>query len=230
MLHLNQICHISLLIYIHLFPLFLFFFLSNSDLKSQTISGFFSYKQTKSRLFLGGFVKCLTVIQTQNTTVHQPPQRTRRSLNFIKHSSFLFQSVSHSLSSSYSTWFTSVVVALICLLSECELLLSPATLFPRYTHSLSLYLSVFFCFHWWVSVMIWWGFINIEQAELGLSKELREMLPIVVFRESFSVMDSQWVSSFFHPLKFESFCSPLSLVSSQGLIARNRYKCNERKL
>ncbi|ESQ33435.1 hypothetical protein EUTSA_v10009296mg, partial [Eutrema salsugineum] len=32
---------------------------------------------------------------------------------------------------------------------------------------------------------------SLSTAELGLSKELREMLPIVVFRESFSVMDSQ---------------------------------------
>ncbi|CAN8290159.1 unnamed protein product [Cochlearia groenlandica] len=31
---------------------------------------------------------------------------------------------------------------------------------------------------------------SLSTAELGLSKELREMLPIVVFRESFSVMDS----------------------------------------
>ncbi|KAG5384358.1 hypothetical protein IGI04_035828 [Brassica rapa subsp. trilocularis] len=32
---------------------------------------------------------------------------------------------------------------------------------------------------------------SISTAELGLSKELREMLPIVVFKESFFVMDSQ---------------------------------------
>ncbi|KAJ0235525.1 RING-H2 finger protein ATL58 [Hirschfeldia incana] len=32
---------------------------------------------------------------------------------------------------------------------------------------------------------------SLSTAELGLSKELREMLPIVVFKESFSVMDSQ---------------------------------------
>ncbi|XP_010478774.1 PREDICTED: RING-H2 finger protein ATL58-like [Camelina sativa] len=31
----------------------------------------------------------------------------------------------------------------------------------------------------------------LSTAELGLSKELREMLPIVVFKESFTVMDSQ---------------------------------------
>ncbi|KAF8105374.1 hypothetical protein N665_0158s0056 [Sinapis alba] len=32
---------------------------------------------------------------------------------------------------------------------------------------------------------------SISTAELGLSKDLREMLPIVVYKESFSVMDSQ---------------------------------------
>ncbi|EOA37022.1 hypothetical protein CARUB_v10010074mg [Capsella rubella] len=32
---------------------------------------------------------------------------------------------------------------------------------------------------------------GLSTAELGLSKELREMLPIVVFKESFTVMDSQ---------------------------------------
>ncbi|KAJ4917144.1 RING-H2 finger protein ATL58 [Raphanus sativus] len=32
---------------------------------------------------------------------------------------------------------------------------------------------------------------SISTAELGLSKELREMLPIVVYKESFFVMDSQ---------------------------------------
>uniref|UniRef100_A0A1J3EA37 RING-type E3 ubiquitin transferase n=1 Tax=Noccaea caerulescens TaxID=107243 RepID=A0A1J3EA37_NOCCA len=32
---------------------------------------------------------------------------------------------------------------------------------------------------------------SLSTAELGLSKELREMLPVVVFKESFSVMDSQ---------------------------------------
>ncbi|CAA7046475.1 unnamed protein product [Microthlaspi erraticum] len=32
---------------------------------------------------------------------------------------------------------------------------------------------------------------SLHTAELGLSKELREMLPIVVFKESFSIMDSQ---------------------------------------
>ncbi|KFK45081.1 hypothetical protein AALP_AA1G341100 [Arabis alpina] len=32
---------------------------------------------------------------------------------------------------------------------------------------------------------------SLSMVELGLSKELREMLPILVFRESFSVMDSQ---------------------------------------
>lgn len=35
------------------------------------------------------------------------------------------------------------------------------------------------------------GRIKYEQIELGLSKELREMLPIVVFRETFSINDSQ---------------------------------------
>ena len=34
------------------------------------------------------------------------------------------------------------------------------------------------------------------QAELGLSKELREMLPIVIFKESYSINDSQWVFIF----------------------------------
>lgn len=29
-----------------------------------------------------------------------------------------------------------------------------------------------------------------EQADLGLKKELREMLPIIVFKESFSVTDT----------------------------------------
>lgn len=32
---------------------------------------------------------------------------------------------------------------------------------------------------------------TLSMAELGLSKEVREMLPIVVYKESFSVMDSQ---------------------------------------
>ncbi|KAG2312355.1 hypothetical protein Bca52824_023912 [Brassica carinata] len=32
---------------------------------------------------------------------------------------------------------------------------------------------------------------NLSKAELGLSKELREMLPIVIFKESFSINDSQ---------------------------------------
>ncbi|XP_059636526.1 RING-H2 finger protein ATL7-like isoform X1 [Cornus florida] len=32
---------------------------------------------------------------------------------------------------------------------------------------------------------------SISRSELGLKKELREMLPIIVFRESFSVRDSQ---------------------------------------
>lgn len=36
-----------------------------------------------------------------------------------------------------------------------------------------------------------------EQADLGLKKELREMLPIIVFKESFSVTDTLWVSCFF---------------------------------
>ncbi|XP_059636528.1 RING-H2 finger protein ATL58-like isoform X3 [Cornus florida] len=31
---------------------------------------------------------------------------------------------------------------------------------------------------------------SISRSELGLKKELREMLPIIVFRESFSVRDS----------------------------------------
>ncbi|CAN8246667.1 unnamed protein product [Cochlearia groenlandica] len=32
---------------------------------------------------------------------------------------------------------------------------------------------------------------NLSMIELGLSKELREMLPIVIFRESFTINDSQ---------------------------------------
>nr|VDD24655.1 unnamed protein product [Brassica oleracea] len=32
---------------------------------------------------------------------------------------------------------------------------------------------------------------NLSKAELGLSKELREMLPIVIFKESYSINDSQ---------------------------------------
>ncbi|KAL4566211.1 hypothetical protein LXL04_030323 [Taraxacum kok-saghyz] len=32
--------------------------------------------------------------------------------------------------------------------------------------------------------------VSTEQAELGLKKELREMLPIIVFKESFSVTDT----------------------------------------
>lgn len=35
--------------------------------------------------------------------------------------------------------------------------------------------------------------IVIEQPELGLKKELREMLPIIVYKESFSVKDTLWV-------------------------------------
>jgi len=35
-----------------------------------------------------------------------------------------------------------------------------------------------------------------EQAELGLSKDIREMLPIVIYKESFTVNDTQWVLSY----------------------------------
>lgn len=39
------------------------------------------------------------------------------------------------------------------------------------------------------------------QAELGLKKEVREMLPIIIYKETFSIRDSQWVT-----LLFNSFC------------------------
>ncbi|KAL0314034.1 UNVERIFIED_CONTAM: RING-H2 finger protein ATL7 [Sesamum angustifolium] len=32
---------------------------------------------------------------------------------------------------------------------------------------------------------------DISRCELGLKKELREMLPVIVFKESFSVKDTQ---------------------------------------
>lgn len=35
--------------------------------------------------------------------------------------------------------------------------------------------------------------VVVAQSELGLKKELREMLPIIVYKESFSIRDSQWV-------------------------------------
>jgi len=43
-----------------------------------------------------------------------------------------------------------------------------------------------------------------EQAELGLSKDIREMLPVVIYKESFIVKDSQWVLIFIKILSF--FC------------------------
>lgn len=36
----------------------------------------------------------------------------------------------------------------------------------------------------------------VLQVELGLKKELREMLPIIVYKESFSVRDTQSVAFF----------------------------------
>ncbi|CAL9232279.1 unnamed protein product, partial [Arabidopsis halleri] len=35
------------------------------------------------------------------------------------------------------------------------------------------------------------------QAELGLSKDIREMLPIVIYKESFTVKDSHFILFFF---------------------------------
>lgn len=33
--------------------------------------------------------------------------------------------------------------------------------------------------------------VMVVQSELGMKKELREMLPIIVYRESFSIRDTQ---------------------------------------
>lgn len=47
------------------------------------------------------------------------------------------------------------------------------------------FIRISFC-----SICFW---VLLCQAELGLNKELREMLPIIVYKESFSVKDTQWV-------------------------------------
>lgn len=142
-----NLCHISLSSLTHTWYIFISSILNLDDLwflhsKEETFWDF--------RLWLCTFVNwvcvwwCLTATQTRKITVHQPP-RTRRSLNFIKHSSFQSQSASHLLFSSCSIWSTSVVVAPpICLLSECELLSSLEALSPRYS-----LISAFLL--WWVS-------------------------------------------------------------------------------
>lgn len=38
-----------------------------------------------------------------------------------------------------------------------------------------------------------WVLSLFQGSELGLKKEVRQMLPIIVFKESFSVNDTQWV-------------------------------------
>ena len=51
--------------------------------------------------------------------------------------------------------------------------------------------------------------VVVAQSELGLKKELREMLPIIVYKESFSIRDSQWVDFL---LLFFLFCLCLIVI------------------
>jgi glucan phosphoethanolaminetransferase (alkaline phosphatase superfamily) len=170
MLHLKPLlCHISLsLSHIHYFN-YCFFYNSNleswrslvSSFKGGDFLGFLDF----ACLVLSCVWWCLIVIQTRKII---QLQRARRSLNYIKHLSFLFQFVSHLLFSSCFTWSTSVVVALICLLLECELLSSPGTLSPRYT-LISLFLLPWLvchckdlCFIWFSCVMIS-GFCHMDR-------------------------------------------------------------------
>jgi hypothetical protein len=65
-----------------------------------------------------------------------------------------------------------------------------------------------------------------------LSKELREMLPIVVFKESFTVMDSQWVSKFFSLQNLIFFTQGFTTLGEvfPRVIAVKRSKCSDRKV
>lgn len=45
----------------------------------------------------------------------------------------------------------------------------------------------YFC----VFTYVWIGNFGSWQAEMGLKKELREMLPIIIYKESFSIKDTQ---------------------------------------
>lgn len=78
----------------------------------------------------------------------------------------------------------------------------------------------FFGFHWFIYLILLlcayaYACCCLFKAELGLKKELREMLPIVIYKESFSIRDTQWVSFLWICLNsnFVSFNFGLDLFS-----------------
>lgn len=122
------------------------------------------------------------------------------SISFL---SSVFQFFSLSFFSSFSISFIFVDEGPIGLPSECELLLqSTAITSPQYAFCfsfpvlLTVYRMICMC------AVLCFFIINdfelslivvVEQSEVGLKKEFREMLPIIVYNETFFVTDTLWV-------------------------------------
>lgn len=125
---------------------------------------------------------------------------------FISFLCSVLQFFSRSFFFSFSISFTFVDEGPIGLRFECELQLllititslqyvlffSLSLLSQLFLKSIEWFCVRFYLFNDFVCSLVF----VVEQSEVGLKKEFREMLPIIVYNETFFVTDTLWVDSF----------------------------------